>query len=174
MKTEIAATGIAGLIAFICSYLQILVMENAEQFLAVISVMFLDGIFGIIAGTKIEGFKTKKAISLLRNTAVWVVILATLMAHSVLQQKDYLKSADAPSQNVVEYPMPSPDISGSSAQTPLLPSVPDDPPSSLTLPNAVCTSESETQKPKQRSRKRLSVSFSSETPVSLTTPNNTH
>jgi len=79
MKTEITATGIAGLIAFICSYLQILVMENAEQFLAVISVMFLDGIFGIIAGTKIEGFKTKKAISLLRNTAVWVVILATIL-----------------------------------------------------------------------------------------------
>lgn len=79
MKTEIAATGIAGLIAFICSYLQILVMENAEQFLAVISVMFLDGIFGIIAGTKIEGFKTKKAISLLKNTAVWVVILATIL-----------------------------------------------------------------------------------------------
>jgi len=79
MKTEITTTGIAALIAFICSYLQILVMQNAEQFLAVISVMFLDGVLGIIAGTKIEGFKTQKAISLLKNTAVWVCILATIL-----------------------------------------------------------------------------------------------
>jgi len=79
MKTEITTTAITALIAFICSYLQLLVMENTEQFLAVISVMFLDGIFGIIAGTKREGFKTKKAVFILRNTAVWVGILATIL-----------------------------------------------------------------------------------------------
>jgi len=79
MKTEITATGIAGLIAFICSYLQILVMDNAEQFLSIIAVMFLDGVFGIIAGSKREGFKTNKALNVIRNTAVWCVILATVL-----------------------------------------------------------------------------------------------
>lgn len=79
MKTESILTIVTALIAFICSYLHILVMENAEQFLAVVSVMFLDGLFGIIAGTKKEGFKTKKAVSILRNTAIWVIILATIL-----------------------------------------------------------------------------------------------
>lgn len=79
MKTESILTTVIALIAFICSYLHILVMENAEQFLAVVSVMFLDGLFGIIAGTKKEGFKTKKAIFVLRNTAIWVIILATIL-----------------------------------------------------------------------------------------------
>jgi len=79
MKTESILTIVTALIAFICSYLHILVMENAEQFLAVVSVMFLDGLFGIIAGTKREGFKTKKAVHVLRNTAIWVVILATIL-----------------------------------------------------------------------------------------------
>lgn len=79
MKTESILTTVTALIAFICSYLHILVMENAEQFLAVVSVMFLDGLFGIIAGTKKEGFKTKKAIFVLRNTAIWVIILATIL-----------------------------------------------------------------------------------------------
>lgn len=79
MKTESILTTVTALIAFICSYLHILVIENAEQFLAVVSVMFLDGLFGIIAGTKKEGFKTKKAIFVLRNTAIWVIILATIL-----------------------------------------------------------------------------------------------
>jgi phage-related holin len=54
-------------------------MENAEQYLAVVGVMFLDGIFGIIAGTKREGFQTRKAISVLRNTFVWTLILTAIL-----------------------------------------------------------------------------------------------
>ncbi len=48
-------------------------MNNQDQYTAVVGVMFLDGIFGIIAGTKREGFKTHKALSVLRNTFVWIL-----------------------------------------------------------------------------------------------------
>ncbi|NBU34823.1 MAG: hypothetical protein EBR82_64495 [Caulobacteraceae bacterium] len=79
MKTEFTITAITAIIAFICSYFKILVMDNAEQFLAIVSVMFLDGVFGIIAGSKTEGFKTKKALNVIRNTVVWLFILATVL-----------------------------------------------------------------------------------------------
>jgi len=79
MKTHIPITCGTTLLAFALSYFQILVMENAEQFLAVISVMFLDGTLGIIAGSKIEGFKTHKALGVLRNTVLWIIILATIL-----------------------------------------------------------------------------------------------
>ena len=72
-------TSISGLCAFICSYFLNLYMNNQDQYTAVIGVMFLDGIFGIIAGSKREGFKTHKAISVLRNTFVWIMILSTIL-----------------------------------------------------------------------------------------------
>ena len=72
-------TSFTALLAFICSYFFNLYMNNSDQYLAVIGVMFLDGIFGIIAGTKREGFKTHKALSVLKNTFVWLLILTTVL-----------------------------------------------------------------------------------------------
>ena len=72
-------TSISGLCAFICSYFLNLYMNNQDQYTAVIGVIFLDGIFGIIAGSKREGFKTHKALSVLRNTFVWIMILSTIL-----------------------------------------------------------------------------------------------
>ena len=72
-------TSISGLCAFICSYFLNLYMNNQDQYTAVIGVMFLDGIFGIIAGTRREGFKTHKALSVLRNTFVWIMILSAIL-----------------------------------------------------------------------------------------------
>ena len=72
-------TSISGLCAFICSYFLNLYMNNQDQYTAVIGVMFLDGIFGIIAGAKREGFKTHKALSVLRNTFVWIMILSAIL-----------------------------------------------------------------------------------------------
>jgi hypothetical protein len=72
-------TSASAIASFICSYFFHLTMENAEQYLAVVGVMFLDGIFGIIAGTKREGFQTRKAISVLRNTFVWTLILTAIL-----------------------------------------------------------------------------------------------
>jgi predicted Na+-dependent transporter len=72
-------TSFTALLAFICSYFFNLYMNNSDQYLAVIGVMFLDGIFGIIAGTKREGFKTHKALSILKNTFVWLLILTAVL-----------------------------------------------------------------------------------------------
>lgn len=72
-------TSISGLCAFICSYFLNLYMNNQDQYTAVIGVMFLDGIFGIIAGVKKEGFKTYKALNVLRNTFVWIMILSAIL-----------------------------------------------------------------------------------------------
>ena len=72
-------TSISGLCAFICSYFLNLYMNNQDQYTAIIGVMFLDGVFGIIAGAKREGFKTHKALSVLRNTFVWIMILSAIL-----------------------------------------------------------------------------------------------
>jgi phage-related holin len=56
-----------------------LTMANSDQYLAIVGVMFLDGIFGMIAGAKREGFQTRKAIKVLRNTVAWLVILTVIL-----------------------------------------------------------------------------------------------
>ena len=66
-------------LGFICSYFMELTMENAEQYLAIISLVFVDGFFGIIAGEKREGFKTYKAIKILKTLVFWVVILTLIL-----------------------------------------------------------------------------------------------
>lgn len=79
-KTGIILTPILTVMSFIATYFYNLTMNNYEQYIAIISVVFLDGIFGIIAGTKREGFKTFKAISILRTAVVWVLILTVLLS----------------------------------------------------------------------------------------------
>ena len=78
MKTSIVSA--ATTCAFICSYFLGLALDNAEQFLAVACVVLLDGFFGIIAGIKREGFKTYKAIKVLRTLVLWWVILGVILA----------------------------------------------------------------------------------------------
>jgi len=75
----LSITSVSALCAFICSYFMQLYMSNQDQYIAVIGVTFVDGIFGIIAGTKREGFKTYKALSVLRNAVVWVLILSAVL-----------------------------------------------------------------------------------------------
>ena len=80
MKTTqsiIALTSMS--IGFICSYFMELTMQNAEQYLAITTLVFADGFFGIIAGIKREGFKTYKAIKILRTLVFWVVILTLIL-----------------------------------------------------------------------------------------------
>ena len=54
-------------------------MENSEQYLAVVAVIFMDGFFGVIAGTKREGFKTFKAIRILKTLTAWIITLTALI-----------------------------------------------------------------------------------------------
>ena len=75
----LAITSFTAGITFMCSYFMNLTMANSDQYLAIVGVMFLDGIFGIIAGCKREGFQTRKAIKVLRNTVAWLVILTVIL-----------------------------------------------------------------------------------------------
>ena len=75
----LAITSLSAGITFMCSYFMKLTMANSDQYLAVVGVMFLDGIFGMIAGAKREGFQTRKALQVLRNTFAWLIILTGIL-----------------------------------------------------------------------------------------------
>ena len=66
-------------VTFICTYFYNLTLNNFEQYLALIAVVMIDGFFGIIAGCKREGFKTFKAIKVLRTVIVWTMFLTVLL-----------------------------------------------------------------------------------------------
>jgi hypothetical protein len=65
--------------AFVCSYFMELTMQNAEQYLAITALIFADGFFGVIAGVKREGFKTYKAVKILKNLLFWIIILTVIL-----------------------------------------------------------------------------------------------
>jgi phage-related holin len=67
-------------VAFMCSYFMELTMDNADQYLAIMALIFADGFFGVIAGVKKEGFKTYKALKILRTFAYWIIILTVVLA----------------------------------------------------------------------------------------------
>jgi len=82
MKTSALAIILSSttMLSFICTYFFNLSITHYEQYLALIAVVFIDGFFGVIAGTKREGFQTRKAIKVLRTAAVWVLILTVLLS----------------------------------------------------------------------------------------------
>jgi hypothetical protein len=66
-------------IGFVCSYFMELTMQNAEQYLAITALIFADGFFGVIAGVKREGFKTYKAVKILKNLLFWIIFLTVIL-----------------------------------------------------------------------------------------------
>ena len=66
-------------VSFICSYFYQLTMNNYEQYISVIAVVMLDGFFGVMAGIKREGFKTFKAIKVLRTAIIWILFTTVLL-----------------------------------------------------------------------------------------------
>jgi phage-related holin len=66
--------------AFVGTYFLNLTADNLEQYLAVALVIFADGFFGIWAGTKREGFKTYKAIKILKSLAFWTIMLTLILS----------------------------------------------------------------------------------------------
>ena len=80
MTIKLIILGIASFFTYLCTYFLNLSMANFEQYLAVVAVLWLDGVFGVWAGCKKEGFRTYKALKVIRNTFVWLTILTvTLM-----------------------------------------------------------------------------------------------
>tara|TARA_R100000935_G_C2772878_1_gene138395 strand:- start:37 stop:456 length:420 start_codon:yes stop_codon:yes gene_type:complete len=65
--------------SFLCSYFLELTMSNAEQYLGLIAVVFIDGLFGIIAGAKREGFQTRKAVRVLQRAVSWAMFLTVIL-----------------------------------------------------------------------------------------------
>jgi len=75
----LAVTSLSAACAFVCSYFLQLYMNNQDQYTAVVGVMFLDGVFGIIAGTKgtawlsevvIVPFMVFQLVSALKNASM--------------------------------------------------------------------------------------------------------
>lgn len=64
---------------FIGTYFYNLTMDYSDQYLGLIAVVLFDGFFGIIAGTKREGFQTCKALKVLRTAVTWVILLTVLL-----------------------------------------------------------------------------------------------
>ena len=81
MKTNtlFLAAAVSTTMSFICSYFLELYMGNAEQYLALIAIVFVDGFFGISAGIKREGFQTRKAVRVLQRAITWMVLLTAIL-----------------------------------------------------------------------------------------------
>lgn len=75
----ILTMSVSAITAFICSYFFKITLDNADQYLAVVAVIFMDGFFGIIAGIKREGFKTYKALRILKTLTAWIITLTVLL-----------------------------------------------------------------------------------------------
>jgi hypothetical protein len=87
----ILITSLSAFFAFICSYFFEMYVNNMYQYIAVVGVMFMDGFFGTIAGIKKEGFKTHKAVKILKDTFTWLVVLTTvLMVEKGFEGTDWL------------------------------------------------------------------------------------
>ena len=77
--TAAATYTVSTLITFICTYFFNMAISNADQYLALVAVVMTDGFFGVIAGSKREGFQTCKAIKVLRTLATWIMILTVVL-----------------------------------------------------------------------------------------------
>ena len=79
MKTSFLLYSTTTLLAFLGTYFLNLGADNAEQYLALVAVVFIDGFFGVWAGSKKEGFQTRKALKVLKTLFSWVILLTGIL-----------------------------------------------------------------------------------------------
>jgi phage-related holin len=79
MKTTTLLYFTTTFFAFLGSYFLNIGADNAEQYLAVVAAVLIDGFFGVWAGTKIEGFQTKRAVKVLTTLFTWVTLLTGIL-----------------------------------------------------------------------------------------------
>jgi small basic protein len=80
MKTSLLITlSLTTALTFIGTYFMHLTADNIEQYLSVAFVVFADGFFGMWAGVKKEGFKTYRALKVLKTFGFWVVMLSAIL-----------------------------------------------------------------------------------------------
>ena len=65
--------------AFIVSYFLDLTADNIEQYMSIFFVIFADGFFGVWAGVKREGFRTYKALNVLKTLGFWIIMLSAIL-----------------------------------------------------------------------------------------------
>jgi phage-related holin len=81
MKTSLLITlSLTTALAFIGSYFMDLTANNIEQYISVSLIIFADGFFGVWAGSKREGFKTYKALKVLKTLGFWIVMLSIILS----------------------------------------------------------------------------------------------
>jgi phage-related holin len=81
MKTSLLITlSLTTALAFIGSYFMDLTANNIEQYISVSLIIFADGFFGVWAGTRREGFKTYKALKVLKTLGFWIVMLSIILS----------------------------------------------------------------------------------------------
>jgi phage-related holin len=81
MKTSLLITlSLTTFCAFIGSYFIELTANNIEQYLSVAFVVFADGFFGVWAGIKREGFRTYKALNVLKTFIFWIAMLSAILS----------------------------------------------------------------------------------------------
>ena len=79
MKSSLLVLSFTTICAFVGTYFMKLTADNAEQYLALVAVVFTDGFFGVWAGTKTEGFQTRKALKVIQTLVVWIVMLTCIL-----------------------------------------------------------------------------------------------
>lgn len=79
MKTTTILYATTTFFAFLGTYFFKIGADNAEQYLAVVSAVLIDGFFGVWAGTKIEGFQTKRAVKVLTTLFTWILLLTGIL-----------------------------------------------------------------------------------------------
>jgi phage-related holin len=79
MKSSLLVISLTTICAFIGTYFMKLTADNAEQYLALVAVIFADGFLGVWAGTKTEGFQTRKALKVIQTLVVWVIMLTCIL-----------------------------------------------------------------------------------------------
>ena len=79
MKSSLLVISLTTICAFIGTYFMKLTADNAEQYLALVAVIFTDGFLGVWAGTKTEGFQTRKALKVIQTLVVWVIMLTCIL-----------------------------------------------------------------------------------------------
>lgn len=65
--------------AFIISYLTDIYVAHITEYIAIVAAVLIDGFFGIYAGYKREGFKTFKALNILKTLIIWLVLLSVIL-----------------------------------------------------------------------------------------------
>jgi hypothetical protein len=81
LKVILASSAFMG---YVCDHILNITMTYNEQFLTVGFVILLDGFFGILAGVKREGFKTYKALKVLRNVFIEVSFKVSWLSETIV------------------------------------------------------------------------------------------